>query len=53
METIELSNSILDDMKSNINNVSIDLDSARFVSWVYGKGTRYTIVVNPKAIVLF
>jgi len=39
---IELSNSILDDMKSKINNASIDLDSASFVSWVNVKGTRYT-----------
>eukprot|EP00102_Acyrthosiphon_pisum_P023948 XP_016661158.1 PREDICTED: uncharacterized protein LOC107884143 [Acyrthosiphon pisum] len=40
---IELSDSILEDMKTKINNTSIDLDSARFVSWVNVKGTRYTI----------
>jgi len=40
---IEISNSTLDDMKSKINNASIDLEFAMFVSWVNVKGTRYTI----------
>jgi len=40
---IELSDIALENMKTKINNTSIDLDSARFVTWVNVKGTRYTI----------
>jgi len=39
---IEISSSTLNYIQTNINNPNIDLSSAKFVSWVNIKGTRYT-----------